>query len=228
MKTLLLTTLLAAAAGSAQAALVYSQTFDVFDDVPTSSIYFDAAPEYDGIVGGLTGADLDANANLNGKLVTSGASGRLPQSGTHFLHSNTLGTPTGSIPAGEVWGTNASQVPTVEIGTIYEFSFYIAAQNGTGPAIISPRINGVELQGLTVDGETNPANATYTAFGSWVKHTYYWEADTTTADLSLFNLRTADAGNDFYLDTITFSSVPEPGAALLGAFGFLGLMRRRR
>lgn len=224
MKTPLLLVLLAAGTASSHAALIYSQTFDVFDDVPTSSIYFDAAPEYDGIVGGLTGADLVGNENLNGKLVTSNG-GRLPQSGTHFLHTNTLGT----IPeGGEVWGTNASQVATVEVGTVYEFSFYLSGQNGISPGVLSPRINGVALESVTVGGVTNPATATYAGAGSWVQHTYRWEADTTTADLSLFNLTTASAGNDFYLDTITFASVPEPASALLGAIGLLGLLRRRR
>ncbi len=226
MKTLVLFASLVAATGSARAALIYSQTFDVFDDVPSSSVYFDAAPEYDGIVGGLTGADLVGNSNLNGKLITVGSGGKTAQSGSYFLHSNTLGT----IPQGEVWGTNASQVVTVEIGTVYEFSFYLSGQNAIAAAVLSPRINGVELQGLTVDGVTNPAAATYVSAnaGTWVMHTYRWEADTTTADLSLFNFTAEQNGNDFYLDTITFSSVPEPGTAMLGALGLLGLARRRR
>lgn len=224
MKTHLLITLFAAAAaGSSQAALIYSQTFDVFDDVPSSSIYFDADPVYDGIVGGLTGADLVGNSNLNGKLVERNGS-LFPQGGDYFLFTNTLGT----IPQGEVWGTNASQVVTVEVGTVYEFSFYIAGTNTIAPGNLSPRINGVALENVTVEGQANPGTATYTTGVTWVKHTYRWQADTTTADLSVFNLTAVQNGNDFGLDTITFSSVPEPASALLGAFGLLGLMRRRR
>lgn len=74
----------------------------------------------------------------------------------------------------------------------------------------------------------NPGIATYSATG-WTKHTYRWLADTTTADLGLYNGENETTGNDFGIDTIQFSSVPEPtSAAVLSAIGALSLLRRRR
>ncbi|RYD22989.1 MAG: hypothetical protein EOP88_05975 [Verrucomicrobiaceae bacterium] len=217
--------LTAAGIGSSHAAVIYSQSFDTFDDALTSSVYFDADPTYDGIADPvLTGADLGANSNLNGKL-SQQQSSLFPQGGTYFLFSNTLGT----LPVAEVWGTNSSQVIPVVAGGLYQFSFYLAAVGTGNAAVISPRINGVTLNGVTVDGQTNPGNATYSTAFTWVKHTYRWQAPTTGfADLSLVNFTTTDVGNDFGIDSITFENIPEPSAALLGALGVLGLMRRRR
>ena len=205
-------------ASAVQGATIYTQSFDVFDDLPTSSVYFDAAAVYDGIDGVNVGADLDSNANLNGQLTTGAA-----QSGTYGLFTNTLGT----TPAGEVWGTNSSQTITVEVGVIYEFSFYLRGMNTIAPGLLSARINGVALELVVVDGDANPGIATY-ANTAWQQHTYRWLADSTSADLSLFNSRATATGNDFYLDTITFSSVPEPTSAVMLAAGLLGMIARRR
>ena len=216
--------LVAAGIGSSHAAVIYSQGFDTFDDALTSSVYFDADPVYDGIADAPVGADLGANANLNGKLSTQQSS-LLPQGGTYFLFSNTLGT----IPVGEVWGTNSSQLVPVVAGSFYQLSFYLAGVNAIAPAVISPRIDGVTLDSLVVDGIQNPTNATYSTALAWVKHTYRWQAPATGfADLSLVNFTDTSTGNDFGIDTIVFETVPEPSAAFLGALGILGLMRRRR
>lgn len=222
---LFLASLAVAGIGGSQAAVLYTQGFDTFDDALTSSVYFDADPVYDGIADPLlTGADLTANTNSNGRLSTL-QSGTAAQSGTHFLFANTLGT----IPVAEVWGTNSSQMVPVVAGGLYQFSFYLAGINTIAPAVISPRINGINLEGVTVEGQTNPTTASYSSPTTWVKHTYRWQATTTGfADLSLVNLTTVDVGNDFGIDTIAFESIPEPGSALLGALGVLGLMRRRR
>lgn len=65
---------------------------------------------------------------------------------------------------------------------------------------------------LSTHGMENPDIATYSATG-WTKHTYRWLADTTTADLGLYNGENETTGNDFGIDTIQFSSVPEPTSA---------------
>lgn len=214
-----MTCLISASSG----AVIYTQNFDTFDDVPNSTVFYDAAPVYDGISGTPTGASLGGNANLNGRLLTQAGS-LVAHSASYFLHTNTLGT----IPAGEVWGTNSTQTIAVEVGEIYEFSFYLAGINGIAPAQLTAQINGVSLSSLVVDSVTNPGTATYTGATGWQQFTYRWQADSTTADLSIFNSQDTSTGNDFGLDTITFSSVPEPSAALLGVLGMAGLLRRRR
>ena len=208
------------------AAWVYRQDFDTFDDIVNNYIYFDASPGYDAIPGADVGGSLVANADLNGLIATSASSIASAQSGTHFLYSNTAA----SNVVGTVWGTDSSQIVSVVVGETYEFSFWMAGNIATNPALIVPSINGVDLRGLTVDGFTNPSTATYSST-VWNKFTYRWLADSTVADLSLYNARTGGMGNDFGIDTIELTPVPVPeasGALLVCVTGLLAIFRRRR
>lgn len=209
-----------------EGALVYFQNFDTFDDANNTLIYFEADSDYDGIAGPDKGARTSApNANLNGLLDTSTSGIPAAQSGSHFLYSATGGL---GLEAGVLWSTNESQVVSVTVGTIYEFSFWMAGNSTNNPASIIPFINGVGLQNVTVDGIENPGIATYSQTG-WTKHTYRWMADTATADLGLYSAGVETTGNDFGIDTIQFNSIPEPtSAVLVFAFGSsLFLVRRR-
>jgi len=211
---------------ASQGALVYFQNFDTFDDANHTLIYFEADSDYDAIAGPDMGGRTSApNANVNGLLDTSTSGIPAAQSGSHFLYSATGGL---GLDAGVLWSTNASQVVSVTVGTIYEFSFWMAGNSSTNPASIIPFINGVGLQNVRVDGIENPGIATYSTTG-WTKHTYRWLADTTTADLGLYNAENQTTGNDLGIDTIEFHSVPEPSsAALFSLVGSLWLLRRRR
>lgn len=74
----------------------------------------------------------------------------------------------------------------------------------------------------------NPA----TSFGSTIYTFDFSSINVLDGDSSVFfritySGATANSGNN-RIDNIQINAVPEPGAALIGAFGMLGLLRRRR
>lgn len=114
---------------------------------------------------------------------------------------------------------------TVGVTTGWQYTFTgwtTTADSFDGsPAKLAARING----------QTVMASFTVPQIGAnWQQFSFTWSAvGTTNATISLFSLNTAAAGNDFVLDDLSFSPVPEPStlwAMGLGAVG-LGLSRRR-
>ena len=52
--------------------------------------------------------------------------------------------------------------------------------------------------------------------GAWFPFSFEWDSGgSTTAVIKLVNLQTAQLDNDFALDDLSFSAVPEPSSALL-------------
>jgi hypothetical protein len=195
-------------------------------------ILFDADPIYDGIqdseAPGQTGGDDDGNGFVNGYIVSStnqvggfGFGSAIPndQSGAGgFLFHGTL---SGASYVGEAWGTNTPVA--VLPNTIYVLSFYLtnAVLPGfPGPAavpIIEPFINGSSI------GSAVSPVGTFAAEG-WQLFTFQWNSGSATnADLSLRNLQGNGDGNDFGIDSIRLSAVPEPSSLAITACGLFGL-----
>ncbi|MBP1727781.1 MAG: domain containing protein [Deltaproteobacteria bacterium] len=106
-------------------------------------------------------------------------------------------------------------------GQTYIFSAWLASvypqvgQSPIAPATLAFSINGTQLNG----------DFTLSALvGTWQQFSQPWVADATGwANLTLLNKNTAISGNDFALDDITLTPVPEPGTMLLLGAGMLGL-----
>jgi len=104
-----------------------------------------------------------------------------------------------------VWKTYSPV--TVLPNTNYEYSFYMANQNGTSPAQLAPVINGTAL----ISGFVQAPGA---GNASWKKISFTWNSGAaTTADLGIINRLNLTTGNDFAIDEITFkpaSTTPVP------------------
>ena len=85
----------------------------------------------------------------------------------------------------------------------------------------------VQINGLSIGAAatTDPDNR-----GIWYQQAYSWTASApdTTALITLVNTETSAKGNDFALDDIEFSLVPEPTSLSLLALGGLACLRRRK
>lgn len=211
-------------APAAQAAII--ENFDSPQGAD-GHVLFRGDPLYTVAIGTSTGANVNGNAHENAfilsnffTLITNDQSG----SG-HFLYHQTVSDGTPSY-AGEVWGTLAA-VP-VTAGQNYAFSFYLTNRDTSAIAEIQPLINGsaVSTGGVSALGSFDDGIATH----RWQKFSFVWNSGSaTTADLSLVNLTTSGAGNDFALDTIELTEVPGPAAiSLLTVAGLLGVGRNRR
>jgi gliding motility-associated-like protein len=100
-----------------------------------------------------------------------------------------------STPNTAVW----SQTINVEPNTNYEFSVWAASVVSTNPGILSFNINGVQV-GNTFTLSTTLCN--------WQQFFSTWNSGlATTAVISIVNLNTQVAGNDFALDDISFRPV---------------------
>jgi PEP-CTERM motif len=148
------------------------------------------------------------------------------QSGTgYFLWE---GTNTGSAPsyAGTFW---ESFTPiSVSPNTTYDVLFYLVNSNAQGNyAIVQPSINGVTL------GAGVSARGYYTdgiSGDGWQKFDFSWDSGSaTTADLKLVNLRNNNIpGDDFGVDMISLTPVPEPSSMMLSGIVGLAVLARAK
>jgi hypothetical protein len=125
---------------------------------------------------------------------------------------------------GMVWET-INPTP-VTPNTNYTYSFYLTNRDSLNPAAIEPYINGAAIGGpVSANGIFGDGGAG----DQWQQFSFTWNSGAnTTADLGLYNLTTYGDGNDFGIDTISLTTVPEPGTLGLASVGAFTLMRRRR
>jgi hypothetical protein len=150
-------------------------------------------------------------------------------SSPYFDH--TLGTAAGLMMAVNgagnsgllVWGQTVSGLT---VGQKYEFSLWLSSWDSASPAIVDIRID-------------NAIQATFNAPAStavWVNHSFLWTASSTSVGFTaIYDNNTVVQGNDFALDDISLTAVPEPttmiaGALLLLPFGAstLRVLRKHR
>jgi hypothetical protein len=109
--------------------------------------------------------------------------------------------------------------------TDYTFSAWIStwSPHNVPQARIQFRINGV-LLGSPVSPNAPPND------GTWSLMSFTWNSQSNTfADLAILDLDTTQSGNDFGLDDVSFSPVPEPTSLI--AFAMITapfLLRRSR
>jgi PEP-CTERM motif len=151
----------------------------------------------------------------------------------YFLYE---GTQNGSLgPNGSFQGTVWQSYTAVAVSqnTAYTFSFFLTnSESADGNlAIIQPFVNGSALgAGVSAKGSFSDGNSA----DKWQQFSFTWNSGTSvTANLSLVNQQTAGAGfgDDFGVDTIALTAVPEPssfGLLCIGAVGFVGHWKRRK
>jgi len=119
-----------------------------------------------------------------------------------------------------VWQETVSVQPN----TVYSFSNWEASWGELGgagydptPATLQISINGIQL------GTSSPPSTD----GVWSQFGLQWYSGSDTqATIEINDLNTATYGNDFALDDMSFSVVPEPSSLLLVVgFGFVLLAR---
>lgn len=133
-------------------------------------------------------------------------------------------------PNDVVWGT--LDPLNVEMHTNYKFEAWVANwYDQGGMAFLTFQIKdalGEWVDLVSIDTSSIDP-------GTWTPVTATWNSgDVATTELRLVNAQTAEYGNDFAIDHISFSqdsssNVPEPTSMLFfGITGFAAILRRRR
>jgi len=101
---------------------------------------------------------------------------------------------------------------TVQPGRNYTFSAWVSSvgvSDNTNPAVMNVLVNGTALGQPFTAAPPLPT-------GNWQRFTYSWNSgSSTSAVLQIIDSNTNTLGNDFALDDIAFTPVPEPSALLL-------------
>ncbi|MEO1526530.1 MAG: PEP-CTERM sorting domain-containing protein [Planctomycetota bacterium] len=115
------------------------------------------------------------------------------------------------------------QVPLVA-GTTYQFTGYFA--EGGGGESVSQQLFDVRLNGASIAS----LDLTGSAVGDWqeLSGSYTAAASDPAGLLTIHALRTDPIGNNFAIDDLQFSAVPEPSSLSIFGIGYLYLLRRRR
>jgi hypothetical protein len=116
------------------------------------------------------------------------------------------------------------------VGASYTFSAYavnVCCNADFGGPNANPFIVAVRTDGGT---ETIATSGAVTGTGQWLQFSGTFIATATTANLSIFNDNNQASGNDYGLDLISVTAVPEPAtwAMMVGGFGVIGAAARRR
>ena len=110
------------------------------------------------------------------------------------------GAPAANVP---VW----SESLAVQANTQYFFSAWVASTYTANPAQLNFLINGSQVGGTFTASTTT---------GLWQQFTASWNSGSnTTAALGIVDQNIIRSGNDFALDDLAFSSVPEPASWIL-------------
>ena len=131
-------------------------------------------------------------------------------SGTGLMLAANGSTSTDTV----VWSQEISVTP----GTLYEFSLWT-----------STWFSNASVEILINSNQQGPSFTTPSTTGIWEQTSREWNSGlATTATIEIVNASTGFIGNDFDLDDISFTSVPEPTSAMaLIVLGALTARRRR-
>lgn len=138
-------------------------------------------------------------------------------SGTQMMIVNGNKAPNVQVWAAPVAYNSLAVTP----GQQYIFSAWLASvYPEVGEAPISPAILAFSINNVQVNGDFTLS----APVGTWQQFSTVWTADASGwANISLINRNTYFDGNDFAIDDITLTPVPEPGTMLLLGVGMLGI-----
>lgn len=123
------------------------------------------------------------------------------------------GATTGNVT---VW----SEVLSVTANSEYDLSAWVASVYPSSPAPLEFFVNGIQVGNLFTASATT---------GLWQQFSTTWSSGVnSTATLAIVDTSVIASGNDFALDDLSFSSVPEPGSWLLLCVLLPGLFFPRR
>jgi hypothetical protein len=204
--------------------VVYHETFDSGTPLASdplinvgaiNSYWQDQTVQGNGIVAKCTGGGACAPS---GNPIDHDASGT-----GYFLFENTNG---GNGSGADVFFESSTF--SVNQNTVYTISFELSNATTCCFADISTLINGSQV------GSDAFANGPSDNLGSgtaWQTFSFSWNSGSnTTAHIDFLDLNTAGDGNDFGIDNIELSTVPEPGTLLMlgtGVLGVGGSLKRR-
>ncbi len=188
----------------------------------------------------LSGAsDYSGNTTVAaGTLVVDGSISNSPlttvASGAKLAGAGTVGATTvyGTLAPGDSPGTlSATNTVTLDAASTLDWDLD-GGDNSTGGGVNDL----LAITGdLVLDGTINVTAADADPFATWQGHwtVITYSGDLTDNGLELGTLPTLPEGWGWLVDTTTqpgevWLVIPEPSAALLGALGLLGLLRRRR
>lgn len=142
--------------------------------------------------------------------------------GDHTTGTGNMMIVNGDLGDAVVWTETISVSPN----TNYVFSLWAASVYPPGNAPVAPATLVITLDGAA------PINfnlSTTNIVGTWEQFSTTWNSGAgTTAVLSLYDSNNTVSGNDFALDDISNTAVPEPTSLLLLGFGLIGLAGARR
>ena len=144
--------------------------------------------------------------------------------GSKFFIAN--GSPTSDAPAWQQTLTGLT------VGFTYRFSAYatnVCCNASFGGPNVTPIIIAVGTGGVPTQ-ITTVTEGTVGTTGLWRNISGTFVATATSTQLSIFTDTAAASGNDFGLDAISVTAVPEPAtwAMMIGGFGLIGAASRRR
>lgn len=206
VKLALVPAILGMAASQASANLVVNGDFE------SGNSGFTSGYEHDSSGGGLA---VGGEGSGGGKYAV-GTDPKFFHSGFTSFGDHTSGTGNmmvvnGSFTAGKkVWEQTIA--PPLVVGSTYEFSAWVANVYPVSPASLEFSVNGTALGTFSATGS-----------GTWHKFTATFVAAASTT-ASAVDLNLAFSGNDFALDDISITVVPEPSTYVAGGLALLPLV----